>query len=254
MTKKTFFCNINKIESHNLRLVNKEIIPKSFIRETFNKNKNIKITDNSYSISDILLKNKKKHNKKEIGSFIKIDNNILKNKFWHMIQLNLPTLSNEKSKNLTINFVKSFSLFLRKQKVLVSILETKKGGFIARSFGLLGFLPLKQYLSANKNSIKKSLLKTKELKKAKALSPYYFSNTYKFALKLKNSLIATKKKWRFLIKAPFWFKRFKKYKKKYKKNKKKQWKTKKIKSIKKKTKKKFKYKKCPFIFYNINND
>lgn len=245
MTKKTFFCNINKIESHNLRLINKEIIPKSFIRE--NLNKNIKIIDNSYSISDILLKNKKKHNKKEIGSSIKIDNNILKNKFWHMIQLNLPTLSNEKSKNLAINFSKTFSLFLRKQKVLVSILEAKKGGFVARSFGILGFLPLKQYLSVNKNLIKKPLLKKK------AIAPYYFSNTYKFALKPKNALIATKKKWRFLIKAPIWFKRFKKYKKKYKKKgKKKQWKTKKIKSIKKKAKKKFKYKKCPFVFYNIH--
>lgn len=253
MTKKTFFCNINKMESHNLRLINKEIMPKSFIREILNKNKNIKIIDNSSSISDVLLKNKKKHNKKKIGSFIKIDNNILKNKFWHMIQLNLPTLANEKSKNLTINFVKNFSLFLKKQKVLVSILETKKGGFIARSFGILGFLPLKQYLSANKNFKKKPLLKVKELQKVKAIAPYYFSNSFKFALKPKNSLIATKKKWRFLIKAPIWFKRFKKYKKKYKKNKKKQWETKKIKNIKQKAKKKFKYKKCPFVFYNTND-
>lgn len=253
MSKKTFFCNINKIKSHDLRLVNKEIMPKSFIREILPENKNIKIIDNSYSINDVLLKNKKKRNKKKIGSLIKVDNNILKNKFWHMIQLNVPTLANEKSKNLTINFVKNFSLFLKKQKVLVSILETKKGGFIARSFGILGFLPLKQYLSVNKNLHKsKQLIKLKELQKIKTLAPYYFVNTYKLGIKLKTSLIANKKKWRFLTKAPFWFKKIKKYKKKQKKSNNKLWKTKKIMHIKKQTKKKFKYKKCPFVFYNIN--
>lgn len=253
MSKKTFFCNINKTESHKLRLINKEIMPKSFIREVLPENKNIKIIDNSYSINDILLKNKKKRNKKKIGSTIKVNNSILKNKFWHMIQLAIPTLANEKSKNFAINFVKNFSLFLKKQKVLVSILETKKGGFIARSFGILGFLPLKQYLSINKNLCQNTkVAKLKELPKIKTIAHYYFLKTCKLAIKLKTPLIANKKKWRFLTKATFWFKKIKKHKKKHKKHKKKIWKTKKLQYIKTKAKKKFKYKKCPFVFYNIN--
>lgn len=66
-----------------------------------------------------------------------------------MLQLNVPLIYNQKSINITINFVQKFSLFFKKKGVLTSILKAKKGGFSARSFGILGFLPLKEYKKSN---------------------------------------------------------------------------------------------------------
>lgn len=60
MTKKLFFYNLNQMESHKLRLVNKEFIPKSIIRDFLEDDIKIKILDNSSSINDIVLKDKNK--------------------------------------------------------------------------------------------------------------------------------------------------------------------------------------------------
>jgi len=60
MTKKLFFYKINQMESHKLRLINKVIIPKSIIRDFIEDDTKIKILDNSYSINDIVLKDKNK--------------------------------------------------------------------------------------------------------------------------------------------------------------------------------------------------
>ncbi len=222
MTKKLFFYNLNQIESHKLRLVNKEVIPKSFIRDFIEEDTKIKILDNSYSIADIVLKDKnKKRTTKIIGKSLNVDNHILKHRLWHMLQLNVPLIYNQKSINLTTNFVQKFSLFLKKKGVLTSILKAKKGGFSARSFGISGFLPLKEYKKSNLCKLTAKLnAKLKVYKNNKIKNRYKFTKAIwqfkkmdKLSLWQRTPFRTTKKKWKFLIKIRPWLKEIKKRKK-----------------------------------------
>lgn len=245
MARKLFFYDLNQMESHKLKVVNKEVIPKSFIRDFLEEDTKIKILDNSYSINDIVLKDRnKKRTTKLIGKSLKVDNHVLKHRLWHMLQLNVPLIYNQKSINLTTNFVQKFSLFFKKKGVLTSILKAKKGGFSARSFGILGFLPLKQYKKLSlckltdsinsKLNVYKNKKKKIKIKNTKIL--WKFEKMAKLSLWQKVPFKVTKKKWKFLKKSRPWFK---KRRKKWKKRKKK------FKNKLKRMKKRI----SPFIFY-----
>lgn len=255
MTKKLFFYSLNQMESHKLRLVNKEVIPKSFIRDFVEEDTKIKIIDNSYSINDLVLKDKnKKRTTKIIGKSLKVDNHILKHRLWHILQLNVPLIYNQKSINLTTNFVEKFSLFFKKKGVLTSILKAKKGGFSARSFGISGFLPLKEYKKLNlckiaaKVNAKLKAYKNNKIKMNYSKAIWKFSKTEKLSLWQKTPFRANLRKWKFLTKNRPWFK-------KVKQRRKKKWKTKSgkkwLKKHKKRLKKRLRRKKriSPFIFY-----
>lgn len=260
MTKKLFFYNLNQMEYHKLRLINKEIIPKSFIRDFVEDDIKIKVLDNSYSINDVVLKDKnKKRTKKIIGKSLNIDNHILRHRLWHMLQINVPLIYNHKSINLTINFVQKFSFFLQKKGVLTSILKPKKGGFSARSFGISGFLPMNEYnkIDSNKKEDKRLMvyknnkitkINKKEIKRN--LHLWNFKKLEKLSLWQKKPFRTTKKNWKFLIKNRPWFK-----KNKNRKWKKKKWKVKKGAEWLKAQKKKLtehlikRKKRSPFIFY-----
>ncbi len=253
MTKKLFFYNLNQMESYKLKLVNKEIIPKSFIRDFIEEDTKIKILDNSYAINDIVLKDKnKKRTTKIIGKSLNVDNHVLKHRLWHMLQLNVPLIYNQKSINLTTNFVQKFSLFFKKKGVLTSILKAKKGGFSARSFGISGFLPLKEYKKAHLCKLTSEMNKTSRLyKNSKVRSTkdiWQFKKMDKFSLRQRTPFRATRRTWKFLIKIRPWFKKIKKRKKT-------KWKTKAgekwLKQHRINSKKSLKKRKkiSPFIFY-----
>ena len=256
MTKKLFFYDLNQMESHKLRLVNKEVIPKSIIRDFIEDDTKIKILDNSSSINDLVLKDKnKKRTKKIIGKSLKVDNHILKHRLWHMLQLNVPLIYNQKSIDLTINFVQKFSLFFKKKGVLTTILKAKKGGFSARSFGISGFLPLKQYKKihfckiAARINTKLKVYKNNKLKNKCTKAIWQFRKVEKLSLWQKTSLRPNIRKWKFLTKKRPWFKKIKAKKRKTK------WKAKSGEKWLEKRRKKLKYKlrrrnkKSPFIFY-----
>lgn len=236
MTKKLFFYNLNQMEYHKLRLINKEIIPKSFIRDFVEDDIKIKVLDNSYSINDVVLKDKnKKRTKKIIGKSLNIDNHILRHRLWHMLQINVPLIYNHKSINVTTNFVQKFSFFLQKKEVFTYILKPKKGGFSARSFGILGFLPTRQYNKTNLSRLdaerlmvyKNNIIKRK-------LPPLYFRKLVKLSLWQKEPLRTNRRTWKFLIKNYPWFKN--KKKKKWNKKKRAEWLRKRKKTL-------------PFVFY-----
>lgn len=218
MTKKLFFYNLNQMESYKLKLVNKEVIPKSFIRDFIEEDTKIKILDNSYAINDIVLKDKnKKRTTKIIGKSLNVDNHVLKHRLWHMLQLNVPLIYNQKSINLTTNFVQKFSLFFKKKGVLTSILKAKKGGFSARSFGISGFLPLKEYKKSNLCKLtarinkKLKVYRNNKIRSTKAI--WQFKKMDKLSLWQKTSFRATRRKWKFLTKNRPWFKKMKKRRK-----------------------------------------
>lgn len=258
MTKKLFFYSLNQIESHKLRLVNKEVIPKSFIRDYIEDDTKIKVLDNSYSINDIVLKDKnKKRTNKIVGKALKVDNHILRHRLWPMLQLNVPLIYNQKSTDLTINFVQKFSLFFKKKGVLTTILKVKKGGFSARSFGILGFLPLKEYRKlqfckiAARIKSKIHVYKNNKIRINYPKSMWQFQKVDKLSLWQKTPLRANRRKWKFLTKTRPWFKKIKLRRKK-------KWKTKSgVKWLEKRREKskvrlkrtKRLRRKSPFIFY-----
>ena len=55
MTKKTFYINLKEQEFNATKAINKEIIFKSFVRETINTNDEIKIVDNNSNISNNII-------------------------------------------------------------------------------------------------------------------------------------------------------------------------------------------------------
>jgi hypothetical protein len=170
MTKKTFYINLKEQEFNATKAINKEIIFKSFVRETINTNDEIKIVDNNSNISNIYLKEKI-----NIGSSLNLDTFILKNKYNNDLRLSTPLpIVNIKNK-IAIDFKNKFSnLFKTKKekkgkKDPVIILKPIKGGFHVYYSGIFGFLPQSQYWHAWKSILKntkdkKNLLSMIELK------------------------------------------------------------------------------------------
>lgn len=212
MSKNTFtwhFKNTHFFEPH---IVTKEYFHKSFIRGILSKeiqNRDIKIVDNWASINDFFYKNPKPKSVKEFsitnqfkrkfvrrkkilkglklkrGSSIRLNYPILRHKFWHGIQLQVPIMPNAKPvelirlvKNIKKSFFKNKTT--KKKNVLpVRILKPKKGGFIVRFVTIKGFLPKKQFMLA-----KKALIIEHEnlnpLNKLKENRKHFFDNN-KFA-------------------------------------------------------------------------
>ncbi len=137
MTKKTFIWNFKENKLHNLKAINKEIYYKGYIRDFVEEEKRIKVIDDHSTISDIILKSKKKKiykkfkfkkfNKKKlkalkakkarklkatalktkkfkkikpnskIGASVKLNKHILRHKFWDKIRIKVPLVSTPKS-------------------------------------------------------------------------------------------------------------------------------------------------------------
>ncbi len=232
MTKKTYLFNkINKNSQEKL-IVNREIIVKSYIREILEDNYLINTIDNSHTVSDIIIERDTIK-----GESVNVNMRTLRHKHWKTLQIKVPLLSNARSKNIAENFVTKFSFFKKKQKNWSTILGVEKGGYTARSFGILGFLP-KHQICLNK----------------KKETNFFYTKSHKLRLFQKTVPNITKKKWKFLRKR--W------YKKKNNKEKKEkpitiEQRQEEIKReeeiIKNRKKQKIASKKSPFIFYTTNN-
>jgi hypothetical protein len=172
MTKKTFYLNLKEQSFNQIKIVSKELVGKSLIRNTIKNREEIKIIDTNSNIVNI-----KASKDIQRGETLCLNQFIFRNKF--NTELKLDTFLGETSlkKKLIEKYKNSFLSTLKtksvKKKEPVIILECIKGGFIVYNSGLCGFLPRSQYWSAWDSILKNNVEKSKiaEMLNFKSLLP-----------------------------------------------------------------------------------
>ncbi len=120
--------NYNFLE--NLSLV-KNVYSKYYLRETLKKDKIISILDNCTTFEHVNLKNFNK------GKSVLLNQHIYK----HKEKLNLQIKKTSKIKIENTKLQNLIHYFRKKNKLSCILLRPTKGGFLAYTFGIIGFFP-----------------------------------------------------------------------------------------------------------------